>query len=211
MQSHDLSDWTTPVGTPFYPKLPCTFRNAKWNCVFFHAAPQAVQRFLPDKLTASDDGLCVAMGMDLTFTSNYGRFLESVVQLKCAFKDKVGWYASHVFHSHPGAISAGREIYGTPKVYAHVQVTCADGMMVTRAEVGSLPVMTVAATFGQPCEIGEVPALKPSWRLKLIPRVDGPGPALKQLVDGTPVVTDRKIHVASKGHGSVQFLSLIHI
>ena len=47
--------------------------------------------------------------------------------------------------------------------------------------------------------------MTPAWRLKWIPRADGPGPAIKQLIDGAPALRDLQIHTCHKGQGTVRF------
>ena len=51
----------------------------------------------------------------------------------------------------------------------------------------------------------EIPALEPSWRLKVIPRADGQGFDVMQLIDASNVKTDITVHVARAGDGIVQF------
>ena len=46
---HD-DGWNIPAGSPFYPPLPAVYRNVRFQFVFFHAAPSAVQDFLPGAL-----------------------------------------------------------------------------------------------------------------------------------------------------------------
>ena len=50
-----------------------------------------------------------------------------------------------------------------------------------------------------------MPALIPAWRLKIIPRADGPGPALKQLIDCTSATQNFQAHLCLRGKGMVQF------
>ena len=117
---HD-DGWNIPADNPFYPSLPAVYRNVRFQFVFFHAAPAAVQSFLPEPLEAAEDGLCVASGLEVPFCTNYGPFQESFIVMKCRFRDQTGFYCSHVFHNGPAGIAAGREIYGTPKVLRRVK------------------------------------------------------------------------------------------
>ena len=50
----------------------------------------------------------------------------------------------------------------------------------------------------------ELPNLTPSWRLKAIPRVDGRGADVLQLIDGAKVTSDVDVHVCRAGDGVVQ-------
>lgn len=200
---HD-EGWSTPFDSPFYPPLPAHYRKVRFQYVFFQADPAGVARLLPEPLEPSPDGLCVAIGLHVPFCTNYGSFNEAVIEEKCRFRGQEGWYCSHVWHDGPAGIAAGREIYGTPKIFAALQVEFQDRTMLTRATMGQMPVITVSSTMETPIEIEEMPSLTPAWRLKTIPRADGPGPALKQLIDCTAAVEDFQAHACFRGRGVVK-------
>ena len=50
-----------------------------------------------------------------------------------------------------------------------------------------------------------MPDLSPSWRLKAIPRADGAGCDVLQLIDGAGASRDVTVHVRRKGDGVVRF------
>ncbi|MBI3962889.1 MAG: acetoacetate decarboxylase family protein [Deinococcus sp.] len=197
--------WNIPFDSPFYPPLPAHYRQAQFQYLFFRANPQGVSRLLPEPLQAAPDGLCVAIGIHVPFCTSYGSFSEAVVAEQCLFQGQLGWYTSHVWHTGPSGIAAGREIYGTPKIFAAVEVRLVDRTMTTRAAMGGLPVITLSSTLEQPVAASTMPALIPAWRLKIVPRADGPGPALKQLIDCTSATQDFQAHVCLQGRGVVQF------
>ena len=225
--NHD-DGWNIPAGSPFYPPLPAVYRNVRFQFVFFHAAPSAVQDFLPEPLQAAEDGLCVASGLEVPDCENYGSFEESFIVMKCNFRNQTGFYCSHVFHNGPTGIAAGREIYGTPKVYAEMKVTHAGRSMVTETSYGGMPVLRIASSVeagpsqdaGASHDAGAhqnagaghegdaapdaMPALTPSWRLKIIPRADGPGPALKQLIDCSETTRDVEVRAFAQGKGTIE-------
>jgi len=194
-----------PAHQPFYPPLPARYSDVKLQYVLFYATPVSVQAFLPEPLQATDDGLCVAAGIDVGACPNYGPFQETFLQLRCRFRDQVGFYCSHVFHNGPTAIAAGREIYGTPKVYAEVRVSDDPARMVSRASLAGALVMEVSGDKQDPIGLSSLPEFSPSWRLKLIPRADGPAPAIKQLIDAAAATTDLAVQVARRGSGTVAF------
>jgi acetoacetate decarboxylase len=199
---HD-GGWNIPADNPFYPPLPAGYRNVKFQFVFFHANPAAVQDFLPEPLEATEDGLCVASGLNASFCTNYGPFQESFILMQCRFRNQTGFYCSHVFHNGPTGIAAGREIYGTPKVYAELKVRQADRCMVTETSLGGVPVLNISSSMETIAPHDAMPALTPAWRLKIIPRADGPGPALKQLIDCSKTIQDLEVHFTAKGQGRV--------
>ena len=197
--------WSIPFDAPYYPPLPVVYRNVEFQYVFFEADPAAVARLLPAPLEPSPDGACMAMGIRVPFSSGYGAFSEALVQQKAILRGEVGWYCSHVWHDGPRGIAAGREIWGTPKIFAELDVRNVEGGYLSRASVGGAPVLTISSTHDRAAEASELPSMDPNWRLKIIPRADGPGPAIKQLVDGTPATTDLQVHVALAGRGRVEF------
>lgn len=197
--------WTIPADAPFYPPLPAYYRHVRFQFVFFRADPSAVASLLPAPLEPDSDGLCLACGLTVPFCSHYGAFDEAFVQLKCSFRGQTGWYMSHVLHTGPAGIAAGREIYGTPKVFSGITVEQDERVMRTTARMAGLPVVTVASTMEEPCSPEEMEAIAPSWRLKVIPRADAPGPAIKQLIDGSVAKKEAEVHASFRGAGTVQF------
>ena len=61
------------------------------------------------------------------------------------------------------------------------------------------------STAHRPCDPAELPALAPMWRLKVIPRADGNGLDVLQLVSGGRTDTDTVVHVSRAGDGVVEF------
>src|SRR5262245_22278321 len=199
------ADWTTPIDTPFFPQLPAVYRNVKCQLVLWKAAPEAVAPFLPESLEPWPEGKCAAAGLEVPFCSSYGAFEEAFLVLPCRFRNHPGYYCSHVFHNGPAGIAAGREIYGTPKLYARIAVTQSERAMTTEAALHGTPVLRISSVTDATISAADLPALVPSWRLKLIPRADGPGAALKQLVDCSETARDQVIHFAGRGRGTVWF------
>jgi acetoacetate decarboxylase len=201
---HD-EGWNIPQDAPFYPLLPAIYRNVKFHFVFFRARPEGVKGFLPEPLEPSPDGVCVASGIDIPFCTAYGPFLEAFVVLKCRFRRQEGFYCSHVFHNGPAGIAAGREIYGTPKVFAQLSVKQDERAMVTEARMGGCRVLQVSSVAEQQATPESMPVLTPAWRLKIIPRADRPAPAIKQLIDCSKTTQDMVVHYFARGKGIVNF------
>ncbi|HET7214108.1 MAG TPA: acetoacetate decarboxylase family protein [Terriglobia bacterium] len=202
---HD-EGWSIPADRPFYPSLPAYYRNVRSQLVFFQVEPDSVAEFLPEPLEPAEDGMCLACGMTVPFCSNYGPFDEAFIELKCKFRGEPGWYVSHVFHNGPAGIAAGREIYGTPKLYAHLNVMQEQGIMTTEVQLAGQSIISITSSMERASVLGDLPSLSPSWRLKLIPRADSPRPAIKQLVDGSQALQDLTVHLMLQGSGVTQFL-----
>jgi acetoacetate decarboxylase len=197
--------WSIPFDHPFYPPLPAHYRQVQFQYVFFRADAAGIARLLPEPLEVAPGGLCVAAGLRVPFCTSYGAFNEALVQLQCLFRGQLGWYCSHVWHDGPSGIAAGREIYGTPKIFATLDVQMAGPTMVTRSTMAEMPVVAISSTMTAKCDVKDIPRMTPAWRLKIIPRADGPGPALKQLIDASAASQDFQAHVCLRGKGVVRF------
>ena len=194
-----------PAFSPYYPMPPARYRNASFQFVSFRAAAAAIDRVLPACFEPGDDGLCVAIGLTVGWSANYGAFSESILVVQCRYEGQLGYFAPVVFLNSRGSIPAGREIYGTPKVYAEMDVRMEERVMVTDTHVGGGNAMSIRSTMHRQASLEELPQLAPSWRLKVIPKVDGSGPDLMQLVDAGKATSDVTVHVCRAGDGAVQF------
>ncbi len=197
--------WSTPVDAPFYPRPPARYRNVRFQLLSFSAVVEGVARFLPEPLVASPDGACVAAGLEVPYCSHYGPFLEAFLLLKCGFRGQSGYYCSHVFHNGPAGIAAGREIYGTPKIFSDLSVRYVERSMCTEARMGGTAVLRLSTVTEIAASPDAIPALAPSWRLKLIPRADGKGPEVKQLIDGAAAMREQVVHFCASGRGVIAF------
>lgn len=194
-----------PAFSPYYPMPPASYRNVRFHYVFFRADVSAVDRVLPECFEPASDGLCVAIGLEADWSANYGRFAESVLLVKCKYEGKEGYFAPVVFLNSRSSIPAGREIYGTPKVFAELKIYMDERVMVTDTRLAGTSIMSIRSTMHRHATIDELPRLEPSWRLKVIPRADGKGVDLMQLIDVSNVTTDVVVHVIRSGDGVVDF------
>ena len=84
-----------------------------------------------------------------------------------------------------------------------LRVTQADRCMVTETTLGGVPVLNISSSMETVVSPDAMPSLTPAWRLKVIPRADGPGPALKQLIDCSETTQDLEVHFTAKGQGRI--------
>ncbi len=199
------SPWAMPLHAPFYPELPATYRDVRVARVGFRADPAAIAPLLPDALEPHPDGACIAMGIEVPFCSAYGPFGEGAVWLHARFRGEDGWYLPVIWHDGPAGIAAGREIYGAPKVFAAIATGFEGPTWRTTVTMGGLPVFSIGVTLDARVDPAAVPGVAPDWRLKAIPRADGPGLAVHQLVDASAAGQDASVAAAFRGRGSVTF------
>ena len=194
-----------PAFSPYYPMPPARYRNVRFQYVYFRADVSAIERVLPACFEPSEDGFCAAIGIAIPWAANYGKFEESVLSVKCTYQGQVGYFAPIAFLNSRSSIPAGREIYGTPKVAAEIEVGMDERVMYTITRLAGVSVLSIRSTMQRAATVEEMPQLVPSWRLKVIPRADGEGVDVMQLIDGARVSSDVTVHVCRAGEGVVQF------
>ena len=129
-----------------------------------------------------EDGLCAAIGISIPWSANYGAFEESVLTVPCSYEGQMGYFTPVAFLNSRSSIPAGREIYGTPKVAADITVAMDERVMFTDTQVAGASVLSIRSTMHKGATVEEMPVLQPAWRLKVIPRADGPGAEVMQLI-----------------------------
>ena len=194
-----------PAFCSYYPMPPTRYRNARFQYVYFRADTAAVDRVLPACFEPSDDGYCVAFGLAVPWSSNYGAFEESGIMVRCTYKGQVGYFCPVVFLNSKGSIPAGREIWGTPKVFADMDVGMDERVMYTHTRLAGTNILSVRSTMYRAASVDDLPGLSPSWRLKVIPRADGEGAEVMQIIGSENIVTDVTTHIVRAGDGVVQF------
>ena len=135
-------------------------------------------------------GFCAAIGLSVPWSANYGAFQESLILVRCRFEDQVGYFAPVVFLDSRSSIPAGREIYGTPKVFAEMTVSMEERVMYTDTRLAGTAALSIRSTMHRTATLEDFPNLSPSWRLKVIPRADGPQADICQLIDGSEATSE---------------------
>lgn len=194
-----------PAFSPYFPMPPSRYRNARIQSVHFRADLEAIDRVLPACFEPSEDGLCVANGIAVPWCSSWGQFESTGLSVKCTFRGQEGYFGPVAFLNSRSSIPAGREIWGTPKVWANMEVGFDERVMYTNTYLAGTSVMSVRSTMHREAVPEEMPSTSPAWRLKVIPRADGEGVDVMQLIDGGNVQSDVQVHVCRAGDGVVQF------
>lgn len=194
-----------PAFSPYYPMPPARYRNVRFQYVHFRADVAAVDRVLPACFEPAADGYCVAFGLSAGWTANYGAFEESGLMVKCVYEGQTGFFCPVVFLNSRSSIPAGREIYGTPKVYADIEVSMDERVMYTETRIAGVSLLSIRSTMHRPADPSDMPDLCPAWRLKVIPKADGTGAEVMQLIDGSGAISEVTTHVCRQGDGVVEF------
>lgn len=191
-----------PPAWPYY-QLPCEYRDVRFQQLFFQADPAAVAPLVPAPLEPVASGLCASVAIDVPFASSYGSFQEWFLEVECQFRGGRGFYVPLVCLNNVRAICAGREIYGTPKVWAEVSLEADGEALLGRARLEEALLVEQRTVTNQRARPEELPATFPAYRLKLIPSADGRGAAVRQLVTASPSETE--LRDLRRGSGEVRF------
>ncbi len=194
-----------PAFSPYFPVPPARYRNVRFQWVKFRSDSASIDRYLPECFTSADDGECLAFGLDVGWCANYGSFQEAGLLVKCHWRNQIGYFSPVVYLNSRGSIPAGREIYGTPKVAAEISVTMDERVMSTEIRLAGAVVLGLRSTMQYTATASDLPSLPHAWRLKAIPRADGRGLDVLQLIDCVNATSDVTTHVVCRGDGVVEF------
>ena len=194
-----------PAFSTYFPKPPALYKGVKSHQVHFKADKNAIDRVLPSCFEPSDDALCIASGMTISWCSNYGQFEESTLSVKCKYKNQEGYFCVIAFLNSKSSIPAGREIYGTPKVFASINVGMDERIMYTNTVIANQSIMNIRSSMEKKIEVNQLPQTDHSWRLKVIPGAEKNTIDVMQLIDGKNVQSDQKFHTIQSGKGVVEF------
>ena len=194
-----------PPAWPYFSttQKPTVYRDVTFQILLFQADDDAVAALLPPPLEPSPGRPSALAVIDVPYASHYGPFQESFLLLPCALQEEPAYYVPYVFLNNVRAICAGREIWGTPKVYADVTFERQGDTISSRTLFEGHELISTATTTTETATADDLPALAPAFRLKLIPAADGQGLAVKQLVTGSPL--DAEIRDVRRGTGEIRY------
>lgn len=193
-----------PAHRPTYPSIPTFYRGIETQFVEITVDPHVAQAHLPKPLKVDPEGRAVACSL-LIPHSSYGPFNEAGIYLRCTLDGEPGVYNSHLWLDNITAICAGRERWGVAKEFAVISFQDYENTRVCEVVKEGAVLMRLSTTWDGITEESDLPSLAPNYNLKLIPRADGPGAAIKQLVryESEAVGTSVQYH----GRGMVEFRS----
>jgi acetoacetate decarboxylase len=107
-------EFSTPFTSPFYPKPPLHYIDAKLFLALFNATEESLQKLLPESLRPTDMGLTAILHAYQPCKET-GPFMESALLIQCIYEnpdtgeEDVGLYFSNAFANTDVAIAVGRE------------------------------------------------------------------------------------------------------
>jgi acetoacetate decarboxylase len=181
-----LKSPSMPLAGPSYPAGPYRFINREYMVISYETDPDAIALGLPEPLEPLDRPIVHYEWISMPDSSGFGSYTESGLVIPCRYgKEEVNFVAQMYLDDDP-PISAGREIWGFPKKYAHPKLEVVkDTLTGTLSYAGqSVALGTMGYKHESMAGNGELTTamlMKTQVNLKLIPGVDG-YPAICQLV-----------------------------
>ncbi len=170
------------------------------------ADPAEARRHVPALLEMTEDPIVRARFWDLAHDAGAGdpaaapiRVAEAVVAIPVAYGGVSGDYMAHMYADDPVYTAFGREVMGWPLKHGRVVVGPAgpgpglhDGVTVSaHLERDGLTIMTASLTLTEPLLEEEHSTELPRWlTMKLVPRAEASGDALRQLLQTGPERVD---------------------
>ncbi len=179
-----MSDrYSTPLGSPLYPKAPYHYIDAKLFLALFNPPEGVIDKMIPEPLRPPSMPLAGVMFGEQP-CKEAGTFIESAILVQCMFdnpeteQEEVGVYFAHAYADTDVAIAAGREIWGYPRKRAETSMSW-DGDTITCTTVRNGHTLLKAT-----CTLddeGEWIDSGPNLNVKMIPSVLGDGHAIAKL------------------------------
>ena len=108
-----------PAAGPSYPAGPYRFIHREFMVITYETDPDIVRDHLPEPLEPVDQPLVHYEWIKMPDSSGFGDYTESGMVLPCRFRGEDANFVVQMYLDDDPPISAGREIWGFPKKYAH--------------------------------------------------------------------------------------------
>jgi acetoacetate decarboxylase len=191
---------------PLVPSFPLRMRDTEVLTVAYRTTPDAVARFLPSQLELLEPRAIIHI-YRMHDAEWFGRYGESAVHIpvRHAASATTGAYSPLLFVESDGAVAAGREIYGQPKKSGEIELGAIGDLLVGRVRRNGIEVITATMPYKQQAaDLEELEALgfRTNINLKVVPAVDGPGDAIRELT--ARELEDIVVHEVWRGPGTVE-------
>ena len=174
-----------PLTSPAYPKGPYRFIDRTYFTIAYRTDPKALEAVVPEPLKVVGDVVKYEFMM-MPDSTGFGSYNESGQVIPVEFNGVQGSYTHAMFLNDEAPIAGGREIWGFPKKLAQPSVEVVQDTLVGTLDMNGVRVAT--ATMGYKYETLDAAEVQkgmnaPGWLLKIIPRADGTGPQICELVE----------------------------
>src|SRR5882757_6608036 len=167
-----------PAAGSSYPAGPYRFVDREYMVISYETDPEIIRAELPEPLEPVEHPLVHYEWIKMPDSSGFGSYTESGLVIPARFKGQEVNFVAQMYLDDDPPISAGREIWGFPKKYAHPKLEIVkDTLTGTLAYAGQLVALgTMGYKHESMAGNGErttATLSKTQVNLKLIPGVDG--------------------------------------
>jgi acetoacetate decarboxylase len=192
---------TSPI-----PKFPIRFRDSEILTIAYRTTPDGIARFLPEQLTPRSNRVMVHIYRlhDPEWFGSYGE-LAVHIPVRHERSGVEGSFSPMFVLESDAAIAAGREIFGQPKKAGTVTLARDGDLLVGRVQRNGIELLTATMAYKQRPSTPEALAeleFGTNINLKVIPAVDGPGDAVRELTARD--FSDVEFHGVWEGDATVE-------
>jgi acetoacetate decarboxylase len=197
-----------PDRSPLYKPLPRLYRNLRKLSIYGRGDPAGIRKALPPEFEPASDIVeffvmyCPVVHDDADPVMGPRAYSEGGVVLSVRYKGMVGGHVAYEYVTTDDAMCGGREIIGYPKKFAEVELVESGQSM--KGTVRRLGRELICATFEEASVPVEKPVMQPRYQVKRIPRADGTGYDVNQVVTlqvGRANVLERRTGTATLSVG----------
>lgn len=167
---------------PLYEPLPHRYRGVDWCAAVCEVPGAAVSPFLPEPLEA-DVGTVARI--ELFFAryahTTYGPYQEAGLLVPARFGQLAGQCFVALYLDNVAAIACGREVIGSPKKDAEVSFSRDGDRIMAGCVRRGVELLHLEARLDDRVQVQRLP-LGPRLLVREIPRADGPGLELRQVL-----------------------------
>lgn len=196
---------TIPHRSPLFKPLPRHYDDFEKISVICRAPMDAVKRLLPPPFDFVSDVIEVFVYRcgKVTDMSVPGApirsYMESGIAIQASIDGVIGGHVAYEYVTTDDAMAPGREIWGYPKKLADVNWQNRDGTIASQTVRNGQRLIELEFTPGD--VDFDKPVLQPRLQIKKIPRADGRGYDVHQVVLNR--LDKWTLHEAVKGHARV--------
>ncbi len=199
--------FTIPESSPLFKPMPRFYKGYRKLSIFCKSSAAAIQSALPPGMTCNGEIIeifvmhCPEVYDVANPVMGPRNYMEGGVVVPVRYGELEGGHVLYEYVDTDDSLSGGREVWGYPKKLGEVNfVESGDGSI--RASVSRLGRTLIDAHF-HPDENANFtkPALHPRIQVKRIPRADGRGYDVDQIIRND--LREPKIHQQTKGKASL--------
>jgi acetoacetate decarboxylase len=170
-----------PGHTPLYSRLPQYFPDSEVLQVVYETDPEAIADIVPEDLEVPEPAEAMVTFFKFPF-STLGPYNEFALDVKVKLDGQDKYFTAYNYVNSDTGLAAGREIWGVPKKFAHVNIEKNYDLVVGSLErPAGYRLITAIIRPEQPASLQ--PSTVTRMCLKIIPSAGDNGKPVVQLVD----------------------------